>query len=385
MVSIVRTGEVMTGQYCEAWQSYNYYDSHQPWQPWGGQAWPGDLESYFTNTTTVQQLMVNVENKSPVQEVPCLPSPLTESESGYSSYSSHASGDTYEEQQQYPGQVSPPSSPDLLLPDTKPALPPINLKNNTSFTEAELKAITPWRNALIEKLLANQARGHTPSVPPSQQETLSTMPTMPAMTAAPNQNMFLQERPGQPPAARQMMSSVRAHGRPRQGRTSRTGGAQAGLALFHDISQTMEFDFGEGPDYHGTVRRGSTAFTAISGCILQANQGTGTVRAVVETVLKFCLPRSLSQYSLTGKSLQEKLEIRNGQAQSRVIMSESGSTKLCIPPQLITGLANFLKVSLTPEGLAASGCSSLSSYTRKLISKSCSRSQEKRNLEMKKK
>ena len=124
MVSIVRTGEVMTGQYCEAWQSYNYYDSHQPWQPWGGQAWPGDLESYFTNTTNVQQLMVNVENKSPVQEVPCLPSPLTESESGYSSYSSHASGDTYEEQQQYPGQVSPPSSPGSKQSSSPPSKPP---------------------------------------------------------------------------------------------------------------------------------------------------------------------------------------------------------------------------------------------------------------------
>ena len=34
------------------------------------------------------------------------------------------------------------------------------------------------------------------------------------------------------------------------------------------------------------------------------------MRAVVETILKYCLPRNLSEYSLTGKSLQEKLEIR---------------------------------------------------------------------------
>ena len=33
------------------------------------------------------------------------------------------------------------------------------VQNNTSFTEAELKAITPWRNALIERLLANQVGG----------------------------------------------------------------------------------------------------------------------------------------------------------------------------------------------------------------------------------
>ena len=63
--------------------------------------------------------------------------------------------------------VSPPSSPeseDLVFASetskgpTTLILPPINMKNNTSFTEAELKAITPWRNALIQRLLANHAR-----------------------------------------------------------------------------------------------------------------------------------------------------------------------------------------------------------------------------------
>ena len=39
-------------------------------------------------------------------------------------------------------------------------------------------------------------------------------------------------------------------------------------------------------------------------CLLQANQGVGTVRAVVETILRFVLPAELAQYSLTGKSLQ---------------------------------------------------------------------------------
>ena len=135
----------------------------------------------------------------------------------------------------------------------------------------------------------------------------------------------------------------------------------------------------------------------------------------METILKYCLPMDLSQYSLTGKSLQERMEVRNGQTQSRVVMAESGSSKLCIPPQLIgkniinyncllvplycskstlffemltfllssAGIAHFLKLYLTADGLAASGGSSLSSYTRKLISKSRSRSQEKRNLETK--
>ena len=161
-----------------------------------------------------------------------------------------------------------------------------------------------------------------------------------------------------------------------------------------------ELDLGQGQGYEGRIVRGTTAFTAVTGAIKQANQGTGTVRGVVETILKFVLPSDLAVYSLTGKSLQERFEVRNGQTQARVIMSESGSSKLCIPPQLVQGektfiilkqlfktvfflgLATFLKLHLTPAGLAGAG-SSLASYTRKLISKSCSRSQEKRNLENK--
>ena len=50
----------------------------------------------------------------------------------------------------------------------------------------------------------------------------------------------------------------------------------------------------------------------MSGCV-QANQGTGTVRGVVEAILKYTLPSDLAHYSLTGKSLQERREIRNGQ------------------------------------------------------------------------
>ena len=88
------------------------------------------------------------------------------------------------------------------------------------------------------------------------------------------------------------------------------------------------------------------------------------------------------------------MEVRNGQTQSRVVMAESGSSKLCIPPQLIgkcrlqfhqedpsltpiffvsAGISNFLKHYLTQDGLMSSGCNSIASYTRKLISKSCSR------------
>ena len=34
--------------------------------------------------------------------------------------------------------------------------------------------------------------------------------------------------------------------------------------------------------------------------------------------------------------------MRNGQTQARVIMSESGSSKLCIPPQLVQGEKSFI-------------------------------------------
>ena len=34
------------------------------------------------------------------------------------------------------------------------------------------------------------------------------------------------------------------------------------------------------------------------------------MRGVVETILKFVLPSDLAVYSLTGKSLQERLEVR---------------------------------------------------------------------------
>ena len=64
-------------------------------------------------------------------------------------------------------------------------------------------------------------------------------------------------------------------------------------------------------------------------------------------------------------------------------MSESGSTKHGVPAELISGLVTFLKLFLTEAGVASSGCPNLASYARKLISKTCSRSQEKKNHEVK--
>ena len=430
-----------------------YFDIGQtsPWQPWSGnqEPWqmpPTSSDHLQFNFMSPSPLMVNIDSvkcSPPAQEVPCLPSPAAAeqetcisssglidtclpspaagSESGYSSYGgsyagSESTSSSYNVHQSHsqhilqqplhvsPSQlrnVSPPSSPEsddsVFLPETdlpraqppRVTLPPINLKNNTSFTEAELKAITPWRNALIERLLANQSRNQiSTSNLPSNNSSVSVKSetSNPTQHSPPNQNLFstsMEIKHNQPPMSRG------GGGRQRQGR-GHARGQMVGGPPFHDVRHLTEFDFGSGPAYEGRICHGTTPYIAISGCIkqvqtlinytrtstftfIQANQGTGTVRAVVETILKYCLPTDLSQYSLTGKSLQEKKEIRNGMAQSRVIMSESGSSKLSIPPQLISGISNFLKIYLTPEGMAASGCTSVASYTRKLISKSCSR------------
>ena len=218
--------------------------------------------------------------------------------------------------------------------------PPIQLKNNQSFTEAELKAITPWRNQLLERLLANRS-----------------------ISPGPPQNVPQRKMSGPPPKQRPPV-------------------IRPGTAIFNDPGLLNEFNFGAGStEYLGNVRRGTTAFVAIEGSIKQANQGSGTVRAVVETILKFCLPRDLSEYSLTGKSLQEKLEVRNGQAQSRVVMAERGTSKQGVPGGLLNGMVGMFEAQLTEAGRRAAG-GNLATYTRKLVSKTCSRSQEKKNQEV---
>ena len=258
---------------------------------------------------------------------PPLPSPPS---------SSHSSSDNSVDAEVFfppPPPVHPPSA-------TQYTFPPIQLKNNQSFTEAELKAITPWRNQLLERLLANRS-----------------------VTPGPPQNVPHRKVSGPPPKQRPPV-------------------VRPGTALFNDPGPLNEFNFGPGStDYLGSVRRGTTAFLAIEGSINQANQGSGTVRAVVETILKFCLPRDLSEYSLTGKSLQEKLEVRNGQAQSRVVMAERGTSKQGVPSGLLAGMVGMFEAQLTEAGRRGAG-GNLASYTRKLVSKTCSRSQEKKNQEV---
>ena len=277
-----------------------------------------------SKVSTKQRLLTNGWND--VQPSP-LPSPPS---------SSHSSSDNSVDAEVFfppPLPVHPPSA-------TQYTFPPIQLKNNQSFTEAELKAITPWRNQLLERLLANRS-----------------------VTPGPPQNVPQRKVAGPPPKQRPPV-------------------VRPGTALFNDPGPLNEFNFGPGStDYLGSVRRGTTAFLAIEGSINQANQGSGTVRAVVETILKFCLPRDLSEYSLTGKSLQEKLEVRNGQAQSRVVMAERGTSKQGVPSGLLAGMVGMFEAQLTEAGRRGAG-GNLASYTRKLVSKTCSRSQEKKNQEV---
>ena len=250
--------------------------------------------------------------------------------------SSHSSDNSVDTEVFFP--PPPPLHPSSSA--TQYTFPPIQLKNNQSFTEAELKAITPWRNQLLERLLANRS-----------------------VTPGPPQNVPQRKVSGPPPKQRPPV-------------------VRPGTALFNDPGLLNEFNFGPGStDYLGSVRRGTTAFLAIQGSINQANQGSGTVRAVVETILKFCLPRDLSEYSLTGKSLQEKLEVRNGQAQSRVVMAERGTSKQGVPSGLLAGMVGMFEAQLTEAGRRGAG-GNLGSYTRKLVSKTCSRSQEKKNQEV---
>jgi hypothetical protein len=316
------------------------------WQPWGGGR-AGEVGPAFLPPSP--SFLPGPAPTSPLpHEVPATPSPSGPALAPLPS-SPHSFDSAFGQEFLQTALPASPSSTSSTstLPDSLPeepifTFPPIQLRNNQSFTEAELKAITPWRNQLLQRLLANR------SVPAGQQT-----PSL-----------------GQP--ARKVVL-------PKQ----RPAPVRPGTPLFHDTTDLLEFELGPGSaEYLGRVRRGSTGFLAIQGAIGQANQGAGTVRAVVETVLKFCLPRDLAEYSLTGKSLQEKMEIRNGQAQSRVVMAERGTSKHGVPAELLVGIVRLLELWLTEAGRRSAGPGSLASSARKLVSKTCSRSQERRNQEL---
>ena len=54
--------------------------------------------------------------------------------------------------------------------------------------------------------------------------------------------------------------------------------------------------------------------------------------------------------------------IRNGQQTQRVIMSDSGASKVGVPPPLVTGIAAFLEVWLLDRSIIQD--TNLISYTR---------------------
>ena len=136
------------------------------------------------------------------------------------------------------------------------------MKNNTSFTEAELKAITPWRNALIERLLANQAKNKTvqPSVKQEPSPPVHSEP-------APNLNLFCDNKTNG--SRMQMFHNKPQQSRQRQGRGQARGQSLVRGPPFHDVGHLAELEFGDGPGFSGRVMQGTTAFTAISGSIKQ--------------------------------------------------------------------------------------------------------------------
>ena len=45
-----------------------------------------------------------------------------------------------------------------------------------------------------------------------------------------------------------------------------------GTQIFQDVSRVTEFDFGDGCEFDGKIRRGTTGFMAISGAMAQVGQ-----------------------------------------------------------------------------------------------------------------
>ena len=80
--------------------------------------------------------------------------------------------------------------------------------------------------------------------------------------------------------------------------------------LFKDMSHLPELNFGSGPGYDGQLTKDSPGHQAVIRAMALASQGSVTLRSVVEIILRSSLKRDLSEYSLTGRSLAEKLEIR---------------------------------------------------------------------------
>ena len=191
------------------------------------------------------------------------------------------------------GRVTPPSSDEsndsVFTSETSKApksfsLPPINMKNNTSFTEAELKAITPWRDALIQRLIENHTRDQQQQQQPQQYQQVSS---------SNNNNSNRASTPGEQPKVNQnppnlnfnlnmnLEASQMYHkqpqpggGRPRQSRGGQTRGCVPGGGgpPFHDNWHMAELDMGQGQGYDGRIINGTIAFTAVTSAIKQVRE-----------------------------------------------------------------------------------------------------------------
>ena len=183
------------------------------------------------------------------------------------------------------GRVSPPSSDEstdsVFASETSKApksfiLPPINMKNNTSFTEAELKAITPWRDALIQRLIENHARDQQQQQQQHQYQQVSNS----------NTNINRASSPGEQPKVNQNSPNFNFNletsqmylkqpqpggGRPRQSRGGQGRGCVPGVGgpPFHDNWHLAELDLGQGQGYDGRIVNGTIAFTAVTSAMKQ--------------------------------------------------------------------------------------------------------------------
>ena len=222
-------------------------------------------------------------------------------------------------------------------------LPPITMKASNAFTEADIKALKPWRDQLLMKLIIGQKQTTTP----------------PTNTEAKTEDKSKDSNP-RPLKIR---------------RLKRSRNAQEIFKL-SGIRNVTYFDFGQGNGYKGLIVNGSPGFEDIIFSMDQANSGFQNIRHVIETILTTCLEQPLTSYSLTGRALQQLTEVRNGLPTQRAVMSDVGTSKLSIPEQLISGIADFLSTWLVEPESFSKG-KAMINYVRALISKTCSRNQEK--------
>jgi len=260
-------------------------------------------------------------------------------------------------------------------------LPAINLAGNQYFTEAEIKSITPWRNQLLRRLLDNRTV-YPETTDSSTEENAGDPMAKRFRSIAPKPNEYTSVHQLENHSVKRSSTSNNMPSRNHSMKQETNTPRDRSKPFFHSIGHLTELDFGSSPGYHGRLERYSSGYSAITRAMGLASQGTVTLRSVVEVILKSTLDQDLAQYSLTGRSLSEKLEIRNGQQTTRVVMSESGTSKLSIPATLIAAITTFLSETLVDPEAAIAPTKNMSSWVRKMVSKTCSRCQEKRNHEI---